>query len=42
MFPMRDGRVEALGSPAQLKSEYGASDMDGVFTKIAGRAERGE
>ncbi len=39
---MVDGRVEALGSPAQLKSEYGASDMDGVFTKIAGRAERGE
>ena len=37
---MVDGRVEALGSPAQLKSEYGASDMDGVFTKIAGRAER--
>ena len=39
---MVDGRVEALGSPVQLKSEYGASDMDGVFTKIAGRAERGE
>ena len=37
---MVDGRVEALGSPAQLKERYGAADMDGVFTKIAGRAER--
>lgn len=39
---MVDGRIEALGSPAELKETYGAKDMDGVFTKIAGRAERGE
>lgn len=37
---MVDGRVEALGSPAELKSRYQADDMDGVFTKIAGRAGR--
>lgn len=37
---MVDGRIEALGSPAELKKQYNASDMDGVFTKIAGRAER--
>lgn len=37
---MVDGRIEAIGSPASLKERYGASDMDGVFTKIAGRAER--
>lgn len=37
---MVDGVVEALGSPTQLKERYGAADMDEVFTKIAGRAER--
>lgn len=34
---MVDGRIEALGSPAELKGRYEAKDMDGVFTKIAGR-----
>lgn len=37
---MVDGRIEALDSPARLKETYGAKDMDEVFTKIAGRAER--
>lgn len=37
---MVDGRIEALGSPSDLKQMYGAKDMDEVFTKIAGRAER--
>ena len=37
---MVDGRIEAIGSPAQLKDRYGAKDMDEVFTKIAGRAGR--
>lgn len=37
---MVDGRIEALGSPSELKEKYGATDMDGVFTIIAGRAER--
>lgn len=35
---MVDGRIEALGSPSQLKMQYGAKDMDEVFTKIAGRS----
>lgn len=39
---MVDGRIEALGSPRELKEQYGAEDMDEVFTKIAGRAERSE
>ena len=34
---MVDGRIEALDSPAALKEKYG---MDGVFTLLAGRAER--
>lgn len=34
---MVDGRIEALGSPSQLKMQYGAVNMDEVFTKIAGR-----
>lgn len=34
---MVDGRIEALGSPAELKDRYEAKDMDEVFTKIAGR-----
>ena len=37
---MVDGRIEALDSPAALKECYGAKDMDEVFTKIAGKAER--
>lgn len=37
---MVDGRIEALDSPAALKEKYGTDDMDGVFTLIAGRAER--
>lgn len=37
---MVDGRIEALDSPAALKAKYGTDDMDGVFTLLAGRAER--
>ena len=39
---MVDGRIEALGSPSQLKSLYGAKDMDSVFTEIAGRAKNAQ
>ena len=39
---MVDGRIEALGSPAELKEAYGAADMDGVFTRIAGRGAGGQ
>lgn len=37
---MVDGRIEDLDSPVALKEKYGAKDMDGVFTLLAGRAER--
>lgn len=37
---MVDGRIETLDSPAALKEKYGTDDMDGVFTLLAGRAER--
>lgn len=37
---MVDGRIEDLDSPVALKEKYGAKDMDGVFTPLAGRAER--
>lgn len=37
---MVDGIMEALGAPAELKERYSAANMDEVFTKIAGRAER--
>ena len=37
---MVDGRIEDLESPVALKKKYGAKDMDGVFTLLAGRAER--
>ena len=37
---MVDARIEALDSPAALKEKHGADDMDGVFTLLAGRAER--
>lgn len=37
---MVDGRIEALDSPAALKEKYGTDDMNGVFTLLAGRAER--
>ena len=39
---MVDGRIEALDSPAALKSRFGAVDMDEVFRHIAGRAQRTE
>jgi ABC-2 type transport system ATP-binding protein len=32
---MEAGRIEAIGSPAELKERYNASNMDEVFLKIA-------
>lgn len=32
---MVDGRIEALGSPGQLKASYGAASMDEVFVRLA-------
>jgi len=32
---MADGRIEALGTPTQLKTKYGVDTMNEVFIKIA-------
>ncbi len=32
---MADGRIEALGTPSQLKTKYGVDTMNEVFIKIA-------
>lgn len=37
---MVDGRIEALDTPANLKTKYEATDMDEVFRKLARKAQR--
>jgi len=37
---MVDGRIDALGTPQQLKKTYSASSMDEVFLKLARKATR--
>lgn len=37
---MVDGRIDALGTPAQLKQSFGAQSMDEVFLKLARKAVR--
>ena len=37
---MVDGRIEALGTPAQLKLSHNAASMDDVFLKLARKAVR--
>ena len=39
---MVDGRVEALGSPSDLKKQYSADSMDQVFYQLARNAKRTE
>ena len=39
---MVDGRIEALGSPAELKKRYSSADMDEVFRSLAVKAKREE
>ncbi len=39
---MVDGQVRALGSPAELKKNFGASSMDEVFRSLARGAKRGD
>ena len=39
---MVDGRIEALGSPAELKSEFGAGSIADVFDILARGAKRSE
>ncbi|MFC1544160.1 ABC transporter ATP-binding protein [Gemmatimonadota bacterium] len=35
---MRDGELAALGSPAQLRGEFGAASIEEVFMRLAGEA----
>lgn len=37
---MVDGKINAIGSPAELKKKYNKPDMDGVFTYLARQATR--
>jgi ABC-2 type transport system ATP-binding protein len=39
---MVDGKIEALDTPAQLKKEHNAANMDEVFLKLARRTVRSE
>lgn len=39
---MVDGRMDALGTPAELKKEYGAKNIEEVFVKLARGAERSD
>jgi ABC-2 type transport system ATP-binding protein len=39
---MVDGRIDALGTPADLKNEYKTKDMEGVFLQLARKAQRGD
>ena len=39
---MVDGKISAIGTPDELKKQYGQPDMDHVFTYLARQATRGE
>ncbi len=39
---MVDGRIEALGSPQELRKRFEAASMDEVFYKLARKAQRGD
>lgn len=39
---MVDGKIEALDSPQNLKKQFGADDMYGVFFALARKAKRGD
>ncbi|HVZ57974.1 MAG TPA: ABC transporter ATP-binding protein [Chitinophagaceae bacterium] len=39
---MVDGRIEALGTPRELKQAQGVDSMDGVFLQLARKATRSE
>ena len=39
---MVDGRIAALGTPAELKTQHNAANMDEVFYQLARAAKRGE
>ena len=39
---MVDGRISALGRPADLKKQFAADSMDEVFRRLAREAKRTE
>lgn len=39
---MVDGKISAIGTPADLKRQFNQPDMDHVFTHLARQAKRGE
>ena len=39
---MVDGKLSAIGTPAQLKAKYDQPDMDGVFTLLARKSTRND
>lgn len=39
---MVDGKIAALGTPKQLRAQFGAASMDDVFYQLARGAKRGE
>lgn len=39
---MVDGRIDALGTPGELKNQFEAASMDEVFLKLARKAKRGD
>jgi ABC-2 type transport system ATP-binding protein len=39
---MVDGKIEALDTPSNLRKDFNASSMDGVFLKLARKAKRSE
>jgi len=39
---MVDGKIRALGTPDELKQQFGQPDMDHVFTLLARQAKRGD
>jgi ABC-2 type transport system ATP-binding protein len=39
---MVDGRIDAIGTPTELKQQFLSTDMAGVFLKLARKAKRGD
>lgn len=39
---MVDGKISAIGTPAQLKQQFNQKDMDGVFTYLARKTTRND
>lgn len=39
---MVDGRIDALGTPTELKTQFNAKDMDEVFLRLARKAKRSD